>query len=480
MMATSVIGQQAVAMELPALYPIQQQIEDQSRRFNVMDIGRRAGKTYFGVYKALKRARQGHRVGWFSPTYKYLAEAWRDLIRPAKAVANINNTERRIEFNNGGIIEAWTMTDPDAGRSRKYHLAIVDEAAKAPHLKLAWEESIRATLTDYRGDAWFLSTPKGLNFFYDLFQRGQDPIAHPDWRSWQLPSSVNPFLDPAEIEAARLELPDLVFKQEYLAEFLSGEGAVFRNVDACLLSDPTTPAEHQGHEIVFGLDWAKVHDFTVLSLICCNCEREVFLDRFNKIGWDFQRERVLVNLLKWGAQFGVVETNSIGSPNLEALRDAAPESMALAGFETTVKSKGKMIQSLSLAFEKEELQWLPDPVARHELIAYEATVTETGYTKYGAPEGGWDDTVIARGLAWHAARYRIPYQLNEVEKSELSLPGGLRREHLDKVEPSFNRDMGEMMREFKLAERKKQVDKSHWSSEVMTTGNDVWKNGYGE
>lgn len=467
-------------IDLPSLYPVQRDIEANRARFQVLDIGRRAGKTYLGVHRALKRAKRGQLVGWFSPTYKYLVEAWRDLARPVKNIAHINNTERRIEFANGGVIEAWSMTDPDAGRSRKYHQAIIDEAAKAPHLKVAWEESIRPTLTDYRGDALFLSTPKGLNYFYDLYQRGQDALANPDWKSWQLPSSVNPFLDPAEIEAAQLELPDLVFKQEYLAEFLSGEGAVFRNVDACLLSDPTTPAEHKGHEIVGGLDWAKLHDFTVLSLVCIHCEREVYLDRFNKIGWDFQRERVLAALLKWGATYGLVETNSIGSPNLEALRDAAPESIALAGFETTAKSKGQLIQSLALAFEKEMLQWLPDPVARHELIAYEATVTDTGFTRYGAPEGQWDDTVIARALAWKAARYRIPRELSEDEKAEASLHPALRREHLDKIEPSFQRDFKEMIRDFRLAERKKQQGNDHWSSDVMSPKDDVWRNGYGE
>jgi hypothetical protein len=54
-------------------------------------------------------------------------------------------------------------------------------------------------------------------------------------------------------------------------------------------------------------------------------------------------------------------------------------------------------------FERSQLQWLAEPVARHELIAYEATLTEHGHTRYGAPEGQWDDTVIARALAWRAA-----------------------------------------------------------------------------
>lgn len=414
-------SQPVASVDLPALYPVQERIDSESARFNVMNIGRRAGKTYFGVYKALKAGSSGKKVGWFSPTYKYMVEAWRDLARPAHDVANINNTERRIEFANGGVIEAWTLTDPDAGRSRKYHLAIIDEAAKARHLKTAWEQAIRATLTDYKGDAWFLSTPQGLNYFHDLYQRGQDDIGYPEWRSWQLPTAVNPFIDPAEIEAARLELPALVFKQEFLAEFIAGDGQVFRNIDRCMGAEETTPEAHLGHLLVAGGDWGRSHDFTALSIVCCHCQAEVLLDRFNKVGWEFQRDRIMASLVKWNVRRSRFETNSIGSPNLEAMHRAAPAGIAIGGFETTVKSKGPLIEALALALEQEQIQWLPDPVARHELIAYEATITESGYTKYSAPEGGFDDTVIARALAKSLAR---PIPKTMEERIDDALPKG--------------------------------------------------------
>jgi len=158
------------------------------------------------MHLALETADAAQPVGWFAPNYKYLLEVWQELTRVLRPVATkFNATERRIELNNAGVVECWTLdgTD-DPGRSRKYKRAIVDEAAIASNLKVVWETSIRPTLTDLQGDAWFLSTPKGLNFFYDLFRRGQDPLAYPDWRSWQLPSSVNPYLPKNEIEAARI------------------------------------------------------------------------------------------------------------------------------------------------------------------------------------------------------------------------------------------------------------------------------------
>ena len=422
-----------LAIELPALYPVQQRIKDEGRRFNVLDIGRRAGKTFLGIHLALETAAAGEPVGWFAPSYKYVLEVWRDLIRPVADIAvKVNATERRIELPNGGSIEVWTLENDDAGRGRKYKRAIVDEAAMCSRLKSSWEESIRPTLTDLVGDAWFLSTPKGLNYFYDLFQRGQDRAVYPDWQSWQMPSSVNPYLPVHEIEAIRLELPELAFKQEILAEFLASDGAVFRNVDACLTAPATTPDSHKGHLLVAGVDWARQHDFTAVSVVCCHCEAEVALDRFNQIGWDLQRGRILALLERWSVSQCLVETNSIGSPNLEALINVS-ESVAFGGFETTFKSKSRLIQTLALAFEKSRLRWLADPVARHELIAYEATVSEAGNVKYGAPEGGWDDTVIARALAYRLAGVRIPVPLTRDEQIDAALPPGLRAASIRKA-----------------------------------------------
>src|SRR5262249_53559575 len=145
-----------LAIDLPPLYPLQKQIKDEKRRFKVLAIGRRAGKTYLGIHLAAETALKGYPVGWFAPNYKYLLEVWQDLTRRLRPVASkINATERRIELNNGGLIECWTLNGTDdPGRSRKYKLAIIDEAALTANLKTVWEKAIRPTLTDLVGDAW--------------------------------------------------------------------------------------------------------------------------------------------------------------------------------------------------------------------------------------------------------------------------------------------------------------------------------------
>jgi hypothetical protein len=290
----------------------------------------------------------------------------------------------------------WSLDSPDSVRGQKYAFADIDEAAMVKDLEEAWNAVIRPTLTDYEGEAGFWSTPKGLNYFHLLFSRGQDASFN-DWVSFQFPTSANPFIKQSEIEAARQELPADVFRQEYLAEFIQGEGAVFRNITANLYNETQAPEMHAGHQLYAGGDWGQVNDFTVISVGCKTCRREVDLLRFNKIDWEFQRSKALGMLDKWNVSSALFEENSIGSPNLEALQKSSNRN--IRGFMTTASSKSPLIQSLALTLEQNELKFLDVPIATRELEAYEATKNAlTGRITYNAPKGFHDDTVIARAL----------------------------------------------------------------------------------
>lgn len=426
-------------VKLPALYPLQEQIKREARRYNCVTLGRRAGKTYLCTNLILEVALKGHPAGWFVPNYSTAAEVWRELTQILRPIATkANSTERRLELPNGGVIEVWTLENEDAGRGRKYKRVVVDEAAMARNLKTAWENAISPTLADLQGDAWFPSTPKGLNFYFDLFKRGSDD-RYPDWKSWQLPSSVNPYLPPGEIDKARHDLPDLAFQQEWLAQFISSEGAVFRNVDACLLPDTPLPGEHEHCNVVAGVDWGQQNDYTAISVVCATHRREVFLDRFNKIDWHFQRGRIIHTLEAWKVRDCLCELNSIGSPNLEALRREVSERPSfnnprtIRGFVTTYKSKGDIIRALSLCLEKEQAKWLADEAARFELLSYEQTITKHGNSQFGASEGNHDDTVIARALAWDAAKRFLDAEESAERRIQKKLPETWTDKYLDQL-----------------------------------------------
>ena len=215
-------------VSLYTLHPKQQTIEDSASRFNVIACGRRWGKSVLGENKLCESGIDGYPAGWFSPTYKLMLENWRnvnDMLAPV--ILRSNMQERRIELVTGGVLEFWAVDTPDVARGRKYKRVIIDEAAMIRHLKDAWEKAIRPTLTDLAGDAFFLSTPQGRNYFWEMYRRGREGGL---WKSWRYPTSTNPYMPPAEIEQAKIDLPELAFQQEYLAGFLEHSGVVFRRV----------------------------------------------------------------------------------------------------------------------------------------------------------------------------------------------------------------------------------------------------------
>lgn len=224
-------SQPEFTVHLPKRHPAQARIVAERSRYNVACLGRRTGKTVLGLDVLIDLpggALDGRPVAWMSPTYKLLEDTWlmaRRWLQPI--IARQDSQQKRLELMTGGVLDFWTLDDPDAGRGRKYARVVIDEAATARHLREAWEQAIRPTLTDYRGDAWFLSTPKGRNFFSELYERGQVDTTW-GWRSWQMPTTENPYIDPNEIEAAKQDLPSLVFRQEYLAEFVDFGGSAVR------------------------------------------------------------------------------------------------------------------------------------------------------------------------------------------------------------------------------------------------------------
>lgn len=372
-------------------------ILQEAKRYNVVACGRRFGKTMLGIH--LLSRTLDYPAAWFSPIYKDMLEVWRDVIKIYKPIIKrVNASERRIELITDGVIEFWSNENPDGGKGRKYKQVIFDEAAISMNLKTSWEQAIRQTLTDYRGSAWFFSTPKSHNYFWQLYQKGIDS---PSWKSWSFPTAMNPYIDKDEIDEAEKDLPEAIFRQEYLAEFLASDGSVFRNINNCISEDT---GDHSGHEIVFGVDWGKQNDFTAISVNCVTCRQEIDTDRFNKINYSFQRERLKVLIDKWKPARILAEQNSIGDPIIDQLQR---EGVPIIPFMTTAQSKPKLIENLALTLERAEWHFLPDPIWLGELEAYERVVSpSTGRSSYSAPAGMHDDTVIARALAiWEAINY---------------------------------------------------------------------------
>lgn len=390
----------AIKVSPPALHATQAQVYHDPARFRVLACGRRWGKTRVGSLMCVQTAVTGGRAWWVAPSYPVSQVGWRLIRKLAAQVpgVEIKKGELQVVFPGGGSVRVRSADNPDALRGEGLDLVVLDECAFIQ--EEAWSEALRPALSDRKGRAVFISTPKGRNWFWRAFQRGLEHSG--EWSSYQIPTSDNPYIAPTEIEAARETLPELIFEQEYLAQFLENQGAVFRNLEACLLAPINArPEDHRGHKIVMGADWGKQADFTALSIGCATCKKELAIDRFNQIDYHFQRGRLGAAWNVWSVTTGLVETNSIGTPNLEELLRSG---YRVSGFETTATSKPPLIENLALTLEKAEWQFLPDPVWRGELEAYERVVSPiTGRSQYSAPAGMHDDTVIARALMLRCA-----------------------------------------------------------------------------
>jgi len=171
-------------------------------------------------------ALEGKRVGIWFPTYKDLSEVWKDLKKTYGIITDrVNEQLKQIQLVTGGLIDFWSMEDPDSGQGRKYHRAIVDEAAKAAKLYIAWENTIRPTLTDYQGDAFIMSRPKGKNNGFYLMEEKHRQFDN--WGFFHFTTYDNPYIAPSEIEEAKGQLDDINFRQEFLAEYVDANDQPF-------------------------------------------------------------------------------------------------------------------------------------------------------------------------------------------------------------------------------------------------------------
>jgi hypothetical protein len=204
-----------IDLRLLPLHEKQQQILDEARRFNVLKCGRKFGKTTLCEELITNPLLDGLPVAYFAPTYKELYNVWdriKHVLQPV--IQSKDETVKQLKIVSGGILDMWSLENPDAARGREYARVIIDEAEYARHLERAWKEVIRATLAAYKGDCWFLSTPKfGSTYFKKLSK-----MDLPEWKSWSFTTYDNPHIDPEEVDSAKNQLDEATFRCEFLAE----------------------------------------------------------------------------------------------------------------------------------------------------------------------------------------------------------------------------------------------------------------------
>ena len=366
-------------IELPNPHINQKQILECDRRFIVVMCGRRFGKSELSQIMGIKEAITGGQVAYITPTYK-LAKAFFEKLTAALPFKN-NISNLKIYCPNNGSIEFYTGERLDNLRGRKFHLVIIDEAAFIPDLESGWQNSIRPTLTDYEGKAVFLSTPRGKNFFYSMFMKQGEN----DWQSFKFTTYDNPYINTREIDEARLQLPEVVFEQEYLANPSENSANPFGNA---YIKNCIRPVSSQ-QIVSYGIDLAKSVDFTVIIGLD-NGGNVAYFDRF-QMDWHNTKETIrrlpIAPIL--------ADSTGVGDPILEDLKR---EGINIEGLKFTSQSKQQLMEGLAQAIQQGKIGY-PEGVIVDELDVFEYQFTANG-VRYSAPSGFHDDCVMALALAW--------------------------------------------------------------------------------
>lgn len=419
-MASSALPDSAVSrvaettVILPSRHPQQAEVGRSGARFRVLACGRRWGKTLLGAALCLEVGLQGGRAWWVGPDYPRSAHGWGEIRRQSKQIAGsrIRESERLIELPGGGWVQAKSADNPDSLRGVGLDFVVMDEAAYCE--ERAWTEGIRPALSDRGGRALLISTPAGRDWFWRMWQRGQDP-EYPDWQSWRFPTVGNPYIASDEVESARRDSTERTFLQEYLAEFLDDGGAVFREVRKRVVDEVVR--YEPDHRYVIGVDWGRSHDFSVFVVVDATARRVVQVDRSTGVEYAIQRGRLLALAQRWHPVRILAEMNAMGDPIVEQLvRDGLP----VEGFVTTNRSKAELVDGLALALEQGTLELLDDPVLVAELEAFAGNRLASGLVRYGAPGGMHDDTVMALALAWKAALALVNRAVWQVNRMKVS------------------------------------------------------------
>ena len=361
----------------------------------MIDCGRRFGKNILEQDIATVTALDGHPVGWGAPTYKMLLDDWKSLANIlAPVTVRRNEQEKTLKLVTDGVIEFFSLDNPDAIRGKKFKGFIVNEAAFVPELVQIFNLVIRPTLIDFQGWADFAGTPKGMNGFWQLYNNTGD-----DWAKWKMSSYENPHIPKAELDGLKETMIERAWMQEIMAEFLEDGGGVFRNVMKCSRLGARPP--EAGHQYVIGADWGRTEDATVFCVLDVGTSEQVYMDRMTDTDFASQRIRLQALAQRYNNAVCMVEENSIGRPQLEEIQRMGINAL---GFTTTNATKHAAISSLQLALESGTIALLDNDVQVNELMAYQAERLPSGNMRYGAPSGTHDDTVMALAIAWYAGK----------------------------------------------------------------------------
>jgi hypothetical protein len=375
-------------------------IENEEFNNIVICAGRRFGKTMLCCNVLLKWAIDNKNTenGYICYSHdqrKVVFTEFINLFKHLKLFSYVNNTECTIHLKNNSKIFFRLGSYPAVEnlRGRKFSLLILDEFSSFKRgVYASVLQPTFATMQKYK--AIFISTPKGKGEFWELYNKGVS--GEKGWKSFRFKTEDSPYVNKQFLKDVESQIPEHIFRQEYLAEFLTNGGEVFNNIDKCI--DDTVHQPIRKKDYVMGVDVGIKNDYTVCTVVDYNNVVQE-IQRFNQIEMREIVTRIKNLSQKWN-DCNIRVENNMYQGVVEMLRE---EGCNVKEFNTNMESKKKIIERLCVLFENEKIRIPNNQILIDELINYTYTYNETTRNvSYNAPAGLHDDCVMSLAIAcWY-------------------------------------------------------------------------------
>lgn len=453
-------------------------------RFFLAILGRQSGKSWLARYAALDSSiNEGLFVMWVSPTITTARAHWNAIVdlveKSGLPIRRISRNDKEIHFHGGGVLSIRTAIEPNNLRGASVDLLILDEAAFYRDGAYVWYSVCLPMITASRGKVLFPTTPNGRNWIFDLFSRGCDP-ASLYYKSWHMPSTEAPHQDHELLAELKETMPDLKWREEFLAEFLADKGGVFAGLDKAAVVAPLQ-APLEGHVYVAGIDFGYSEDATTFTVIDKYERKQVFGAHLTNVG-TVQLIKRLADLMEiWHPEVTHIEKNGLGVPLYAVLRLAlsgkdiedidwqlgelpavSDEEDTAGGFvlkalHMTNDMKVTLIERLAADIEYGGLQILGAEASRYGEIQQQEMATfqrqrtpRTQSITYGAARGCHDDTISSLSVCYKGVpkrkKWKLPKPKSEGRKNPFRADN--RRKRLDARSSELHSGNGQRARQF--------------------------------
>lgn len=375
--------------------PIVDACLDDKHFFIVSILGRQSGKTTLAENLAIYWAINFNNsvVYWVSPTDAQAQKVFKEIVNAIIESGVIKSKKMpkgdcEIVFKNNSKILFRSAASEDSLRGQSVDYMILDEAA---FIKKSTIEEILLPMLNVRGKkCLFISTPKGKNYLYEYFLKGN---VEPKWKSIRYSTYESPFANKELIDMFKQTLPTKLFQQEIEAEFVDSS-SIFNNLtEVMCLDKEAEPVE--GKKYYAGIDIGLINDASVLSIIDDSGNLVNYYRWENVEAPDLIKNILNLNV-KWKFQSVVIENNNQG---LVIYQDLKRKMKNIHEFNTNQKTKSEIINRLVHLFNMREIKLIKDEYLRIELEAFIFKQNDTGYIKFMADSGFHDDCVMSLAIA---------------------------------------------------------------------------------